>query len=159
MSLSKKIYTEGSFFAIPLRDTTFAVGLIIRINDSSVLGHFLNKKFIEIPDPHQISKLFLSLENIALTRIFGSRGLDKRRWPVFGKMDQWKREVWNVPVFGKKDALADYYFKIHYDDNLKFIKQELVSDADKIKNLPKEGSAGYGFIEEVLSDILMGRLG
>lgn len=153
MIKTKTTYNTGSVFCVPLIKGGYAIGIIIRVNDSIALGHFLNKKFDHIPEIYKLSNLFLDKQNIAYIKKFGTLGLDKGAWPILGTLSKWDESQWQVPPFTKRDLITNQLYLVYYDDNLRFIRQEAISNLT-IDNLPEDGTAGYGLIEKKLSNML-----
>lgn len=153
MAVRKVIYDNGTIFTVPLSKGGYALGLIIRNADNIILGHFLNQKFDNIPDLHEVGRLFYNPQNIVLTKKIGSLGLDKGVWHILGKINNWDEFEWPVPQFLKRDLISNQLYKVYYDNELKFIRQEIVGSSSP-KNLPEDGTAGYGLIEKKLSNIL-----
>jgi immunity protein 26 of polymorphic toxin system len=74
-------YREGDWFAVPLRDNAYGVGLAARVDGKGgVLGYFFGPRRTELPDLSELAAL--SAGDSVLVRQFGDLSLLKREWPV-----------------------------------------------------------------------------
>lgn len=141
-----KAIKEGDLFAIPINDG-FAVGLIARCTDSSILVYFLNRFYKALPILEEVE---FDKKNIIYVVRASPLGLKKGKWPILGGLKKWDIGLWNVPVFYKKDAIDGTVYKVIFDDHLEFVKQTLADEGENIIPYPSSGLAGYGFVEKRL---------
>ena len=88
--MAKVKYGEGDWFAVPLIDGGFAVGLIARANPSGVLlGYFFGPQRSEVPAVEGIAGLRPG--DAVLVRKFGHLGIVQGKWPLLGRLDGWDR--------------------------------------------------------------------
>jgi len=150
MANNKNIIKEGQIFAAPIGNK-FAIGLIARYIDDGILAYFLNKAYDRLPHLHDLE---FNKNNIIYIVKASSLGLEKGLWTILGNLENWNRDYWNVPVFYKNDLVDGTSYKVFYDDRLKFIKQEIMNEPESLVEFPKDGVAGYGFVEKRLVRLL-----
>ena len=98
-------YEEGDWFAVPLRDGGFGVGVAARSDRSGVVvGYFFAPRRSKVPGLDEVSDL--SPDEALLVRMFGDLSLVSGEWPVIGRSDSWDRGDWPLPVFGRREDLT-----------------------------------------------------
>jgi hypothetical protein len=150
----KMNYREGDWFAVPLRDDGFAVGVVARANPkAALLGYFFGPRLSEVPTLEEVGDLRPA--DAVLVAKFGHLGLTGGTWPVIGRIENWDRTAWPMPVFVRYEELSGRSFKVFYDDDdpNKLIREEQVSPG-KAEQGPKDGLMGAGFAEKVLTTLL-----
>lgn len=86
-------YREGDWFAVPVRDSGFAVGLIARANPKgALLGYVFGPRRLEIPQLHDVNGLRPT--DAVLVRKFGHLGIVHGTWPLLGRLDGSERQRW-----------------------------------------------------------------
>lgn len=151
---AKGTYREGDWFAVPLRDGGFAIGVVARANPGGVLlGYFFGPRRAEAPAMKDIEGLRSS--DAVLVRKFGDLGLVQKKWPILGRLIGWDRREWPMPVFVRYEELTGRSFKVFYDDDdpNKLIREEQVSPGEAEQG-PKDGMMGAGFAEKALTTLL-----
>ena len=154
MPRKKLPYKEGDWFAVPLRSTGYAIGLIARTNCKGIgIGYFFGPKSDSVPS--------LGLANAKapsdalLVAKFGDLGLLEGRWKVLGRLQSWKRQDWPIPVFVRTDLISGVYHKVVYsEDNLLTEIELLPCSAKEASELPKDGTSGDGAVELKLTKLL-----
>ena len=152
--MTKVTYREGDWFAVPLRNGDFAVGLIARANSGGVLlGYFFGPPRPEVPALASIGGL--KPVDAVLIRKFGHLGIVQGKWPLLGSVDGWNRQQWPTPVFVRYEELTGRSFRVFYDDNdpNKVLREERVPPGEA-EQAPKDGLMGAGFAEAALSRLL-----
>jgi len=147
-------FPEGTWFAVPLREGGFGVGVVARANAGGVLlGYFFGPKLAEVPRLDELAGL--RAEDAALVAMFGHLGLKRGEWPVLGRLDGWDRQEWPMPVFVRYEELSGRSFKVFYDDDNpnKVIREEQVPPGEAEQG-PKDGLMGAGFAEKALTALL-----
>lgn len=147
-------YREGDWFAVPLLDGGFAVGLLARANpDGVLLGYFFGPQRSEVPELADIAGLRAG--DAVLVRRFGHLGVVQGRWPVLGRFDGWDRRDWPIPVFVRYEELTGRSFRVHYsdDDPNMVLREEQVAPGEA-EQAPKDGLMGAGFAEAILTRLL-----
>lgn len=140
----------GDVFVVPLRSDGYGIGIVARKYRSVLLGYFWKKKFLEVPKDFDLSTL--KKEEAFWIKQFGIRGLEKGDWKVIGSIPNFKPDDWEVPKFVREVEPFGKHV-ITYDDKLKLVNQVKVPD-DFNEPYPKDGVAGYGFVELKLTDFL-----
>ena len=149
---TKKIRArEGDVFAIPLRDSGYAIGLIARENKKMTLGYFFNKIYPEAPE--EVPASDLDLANVIHIAKFSSLGIEEGVWPVLKSPFVFKREEWPMPVFQMYDSLRKIYLAVVYDETLLHDKRHVIPE-EEAKLLFESGLQGYGFVEARLTRLL-----
>jgi hypothetical protein len=81
--MAKVKYREGDWFAVPLRDVGYAVGLIARANPGGVLlGYFFGPRRSEVPGLEDVAGLRPG--DAVLVRMFGHLGIVRGEVAVAG---------------------------------------------------------------------------
>lgn len=140
----------GDVFVVPLRSEGYGIGLIARKHRNILLGYFWKEFFSKIPNDLELSSL--NKDDTFWIKQFGIRGLEKGEWKILGNKPNFSPKEWEVPKFIRETKPFGKYL-VTYDDKLKFVNQEKVPD--NFRGLhPKDGLAGYGFVELKLTDFL-----
>ena len=152
--MTKGVYREGTWFAIPLRDGGFGVGVAARVSRrGGVLGYFFGPRRLTVPSLAEVEGL--TSDQAILVELFGDLGLIQGRWPIIGRAPSWDRQRWPMPVFGRFEDLTGRAFRVEYDeDNLPAIVREVPASREEVERLPKDGVSGAGFLEKVLTKLL-----
>ncbi len=144
-------YREGDWFAVPLQDAGFAVGLIARANPGGVLlGYFFGPRRSGVPALGEVTGLRPG--DAVLVRKFGHLGIAQGKWPLLGRADDWDRREWPTPAFVRYEELTGRSFRVIYDDDdpNKVLREELVAPGEAEQG-PKDGLMGAGFAEAALT--------
>jgi hypothetical protein len=148
-----RVYSEGAWFAVPLRDRGFAVGVVARSmphREGVILGYFYGPRRRRVPDLAELKGLTHSAP--VLVERFGDLGLVSGDWPLIGRFGQWSRNSWPLPAFGRYEELTGRAFEVVYDENdpNKVVSEKLIDKAG-LAALPPDRLAGSGAIEIRLS--------
>jgi hypothetical protein len=152
--MPKVNYREGDWFAVPLREGGFAVGIVARANPKgALLGYFFGPRHAGIPSLEDVADL--KSADAILVRKFGHLGLVQKEWPILGRFESWDRADWSMPVFVRYEELTGRSFKVFYDDNdpAKLIREEQIETGSDDQG-PKDGLMGAGYAEKVLTSLL-----
>lgn len=147
-------YREGDWFAVPLRDGGFAVGVIARANPkAALLGYFFGPRRPEVPTLDNVRELRPA--DAVLVRKFGHLGIVQGKWPLLGRVDGWDRREWPMPVFVRYEELTGRSFRVFYDDDdpNRVLREEQVAPGEA-EQAPKDGLMGAGFAEGALTRLL-----
>jgi hypothetical protein len=143
-------------FGVPLRGGGFGVGVVARRQPSSggiVFGYFFGPRRDSVPQLDEVPNLDPAAA--VLARMFGDLGLINGAWPVIGALPGWDRKNWPMPLFTRYEELSGRRFVVCYaDDDPAVVVSEAVATPDETIALPKDGLAGAGFVEGLLSDLL-----
>lgn len=152
--MRRRNYAIGDWFAVPLREGGFALGVITHANtDGLLVGYFFGPKLLEVPGPGDLPGL-KAADALLICR-FGHMGLLRRDWPVLGHRDGWDSREWPMPVFGRHEQLTGRSFRVYYsaEDPGKLTNEERSPYAD-VEQIPSDGLAGSGYVEVVLTNLL-----
>jgi hypothetical protein len=147
-------YKEGDWFAVPLRDRGFAVGVVARSNPKgALLGYFFGPRHDKVPSKDVAAGLTPS--QAVLVGKFGHLGLEWGTWPILGRHRDWDREAWPIPILIRYEELTGRTFQVFYDpdDPVKLLREQQV-DAGVAEQGPTDGLMGAGFVEIRLTSLL-----
>jgi len=148
------IYKEGTYFALPLRDGGFAIGLVARATPEGkvILCYFFGLRRSSVP---AISEL-MSLTADQALHVFrvGDLNLLNGKWPIIGQLASWKRSEWPMPPFKRSDELSRKAWKvIYFDVNPNQILREEPEPYESL--VQRDAVLGAGAVEMVLTKSLM----
>ena len=146
-------YTEGTWFAIPLRNSGYGIGVIARAKRGCILAYFFGPRRKSVPELDEISKLKAG-SAITVLRV-GDLGLIRGEWPIIGKTQLWDRSKWAMPVFIRREPLPPFRnWRVYFSDTdpTKRIKQEL--ELNERPDLPPDSLSGSGAAEIILTVML-----
>jgi len=147
-------YSEGDWFAVPLRSDGFALGVVARANPKGVLlGYFFGPRRPQTPGLADI--VGLVAERAVLIGRFGDLGIRTGSWSLLGRDPRWDRSAWPVPVFVRYEELTGRTFNVRYDDTdpHRLIRESVVAPGSA-EHGPKDGLMGAGFVERRLTSLL-----
>lgn len=149
----KKIkYTEGQWFAVPLRTNGYGIGIIVRgeYKTKGGLGYFFGPKYLEIPNGQDT--FTKTKDNSALICIFGDLGIINGEWPLIQNGKPFHRDEWPVPKFHQLTPLRPgKAVVVEYSqdsmDMLRPLREIVVPVTPDILALPSDGDSGYVAVE------------
>lgn len=145
-------YSEGSVFLVPLRDGGYARGVVARMAPEGkvLLGYFFGPRLASTRDGTLDG--LVPGEAILCIR-FGDLGLINGEWPIVGKIPNWERSKWPMPMFVRRDDLSRKAWLVRYsNDDPNEIEEEFRTDFDS--KLGIDSLAGYGYVEIKLTRLL-----
>ena len=147
-------YKEGTWFAVPLRDGGYGVGIVARMARRGVtLGYFFGPRRSAVPTLSEVETL--TPDKAVLVEVFGDLGLIEGRWPIIGRNASWDRQLWPVPGFRRIEDHTGRAFRMELsEDDLFSIVREISVPRDEAERLPKHGLSGAGAVESVLTRLL-----
>ncbi len=154
----KKIYVnEGQWFAVPLRNGGYALGVIVRGDNKSVcLGYFFGPKYEKPPVDEDVLKK--KPEDAILITRFGDQGLKNSSWPLIQTPRPFSREEWPIPKFcvevpfsPDKAFVREYEFR---DSGEWRLIREYLVDAKTVMGMPSDSLKGGGSVEVTLTKLL-----
>jgi Immunity protein 26 len=148
-------YGEGDWFAVPLRDHGYAVGIIARQNRDGILfGYFFGPRRDGVPPLTELGG-YQPGDAILLAR-FGDLGLLNGEWTLIGGLPGWSRSAWPMPPFARIDSIdkAIAYKTIYSDDDPGVDLSETVCDPTEAICYPQDSLSGYGAIEIRLTKLI-----
>ena len=157
--MSKKVlpYKEGDWFAIPLVDGCYCLGLIARIGTRGgiVLGYFFGPCHSGLPVTG--NTLMLQPVDAILVCQFCNPALISGEWPVISRSNEWRREDWPQPAFSHVDAADEAKaYKREYPDNNPsdlFVRETPIS-IEEARRLPQDGLYGHLALKSKLTKLL-----
>ncbi len=147
-------YREGDWFAVPLGHGGFAVGVVARANPKgALLGYFFGPKRASPPPLSELATYVPG--NAVLVGKFGHLGIRRGEWPLLGRLEDWDREAWAMPVFVRYEELTGRSFQVFYDpdDPARLLREEQIPPGTAEQG-PRDGLMGAGYLEEVLTTML-----
>jgi hypothetical protein len=147
-------YGEGDWFAVPLREGGYAVGVVARANPkAALLGYFFGPLCAEIPSLDDAADL--KAGDAVLIGKFGHLGITQGKWPILGRLEDWDRAAWPMPVLVRYEELTGRSFKVFYDDDdpNMLVREEQVAPGSEEQG-PSDGLMGAGYVEIVLTSLL-----
>jgi hypothetical protein len=148
-------YSEGDWFAVPLRAEGFAVGLVARANPkmASVLGYFFGPRRTEMP--RLVDVLTLTPSDAVLVGKISHLGVTDGLWPIIGRFPGWSRAEWPMPVFVRYEELTGRTFRVYYaDDDPMRLVREVEIEPGVTEHGHRDGSMGAGYVETKLTKLL-----
>lgn len=148
-------YEEGSYFAVPLKQGGFGIGVVARMapRGRALLGYFFANHFADVP---MLKELATFRPSDAITvQIFGDLGLVNGEWPVIGKPHDWNRDEWKMPVFYRQEPIMGMLFLVEYpDDNPNGLSIETKATTEQVIGLEKDCAHGYESMSGLLSRLI-----
>jgi hypothetical protein len=147
---------EGDWFAVPLRNGGYALGLAARVGKGGIVfGYFFGPK----REKKSLLNLAASLTagDAVLVRLFGDLGIRLGDWPILGTLASWRREEWPMPIFGRVvDEGRGIAWRVDHGDDPRSLGTDTRCSVEEAKRLPPDSLSGYGAVEIVLTKLLDG---
>jgi hypothetical protein len=103
-------YQEGNWFAVPLRDSDYAVRIVARSNPkAALLGYLFGPRLDEVRA--------LRRDDAILVGSYGPLGSIQGRWPNRGSLPNWDRSEWPMLVFVRYEGVTGRSFNVTYDED------------------------------------------
>src|SRR5258708_37088132 len=134
MARRKVRYRAGDWFAVPLRDTTWAAGRTARASGPILLSYFFGPRHETQPTLSDIEDLRTT--DAAYITQCGDLGLFTGEWPLLGGHEQFDPASWPVPAFRHVGAVDGRTEIRRYGDNLTFLGSSRASP-EEAKPLPE----------------------
>ena len=153
MGSKKKLpYDEGTWFAVPLRTSGYAIGLLARSTGyGTAFGYFFGPRRESVSTMEDIIEL--THEKAILIGLFGDLGLLEGDWPIIGRLEGWSRADWPVPPLIRVDRMSGKALKVLYSDDLRILSEE-PCDPMLTDKYPSETQSGAGSVEIKLTRLL-----
>ena len=151
-------YGEGTWFAVPLEQGGFAIGVNARFKVSrgggTALGYFFGPVRSRVPTLDEI--VALEPEQAINICRFGDLHLLDGKWPLIGTDPAWDRNRWPFPDFARREPLTSppRVWRVTYanDDPSQRVREERIQPDDK--KLRPDSLSGADAVEKVLSYLL-----
>lgn len=152
MTKTANLYTNGTWFNVPLRTGGFARGLVSCSNGKGIaFGYFfgpkLDVKAEELP-------VDLDPENRVLWGKFGDLGLLNGEWSIIGRSSNWSYEDWPMPPLIRVDESVGLAYISIYDQTTFSLVSESICDPNLKDSYPFDRMMGYGSVEIRLTKLL-----
>ena len=147
-------YREGTWFAVPLRQGGFGVGVVARATAKGkvILCYFFGQHRTAVPALGEV-RLSKPHEAVNMVRV-GDLSLIRGEWPVIGEAMSWKRSDWPMPPFVRRDKISDRAWRVLYSDiGPLVIACEMPEVYDR--TLECDAMLGSGAAEVMLTKLLM----
>lgn len=147
-------YTSGTWFAVPLRDDGFAVGLVARATPEgpAILAYFFGPRLESIPSLVEVSEL-KATSAVKIARVSDLHLIDGR-WPTIGQSVGFRKNEWPFPKFVRSDEITRRAWVVEYaDDDPGRVVTE-VPVAFGASTLDRDAAFGAGAIELALTKLL-----
>lgn len=149
-------YSEGTWFAIPLREGGFALGLVARATPKGpqILAYLFGPKRDGMPTLAQTADLRAS-SAVKVLRA-GDLHLLDGRWKVLGESSDFRREEWPFPRFVRNEEIGRRSWVVEYaeDDPGRVVAEVPVEFGSS--TLERDSLYGAGAVEIVLTRLLGG---
>ena len=144
-------YSEGTWFAVPLRNGGFGVGVVARATRRGgiVLAYLFGPRHETVPPIGELTELVpSSAEKVARV---GDLGLMDGTWPIIGRLPEWQRDAWTMPKFIRTDDIRRRAWIVQYadDDPTQIVSTEPTSFGTT--GIDREGLLGAGAAEIALT--------
>lgn len=147
-------YSEGTWFAVPLTQGGYAVGLVARSTSEGevILCYFFGPRRDVLPPLAEV--VSLRPEGAVRVARVGDLGLMNGTWTILGRTDLWRRVDWPMPYFVRRDELSRRAWRVTYSDedpNQVLYEEEVDYE---LGGLDRDSVWGAKFAEASLSKIL-----
>ena len=145
---------EGTWFAVPLLNGGYAIGLVARTNGrGTVLAYFFGPRLAAVP-PLETVSLHKPSDAILVTPV-GDYAFRHASWPLIGKEPTWRRESWPTPPLARYEELTGRWFEERFDDEdpAVLVSQRQI-DQETGRTLPRSRLMGSGSAEQALTKLL-----
>lgn len=152
--MAKSRYREGDWFAVPLRVSGYALGVVARASRRGVLlGYFFGPHFEHCPSLDEVNGLCPG--DAILVGRFGHLGLQHGDWAVLGHAAEWDRAQWPTPEFLRYEELTGRSLRVIYDDDdpAEMVREYQVAPG-VTEQAPVDSMMGAGFVEIRLTSLL-----
>jgi len=116
-------FSEGDVFLVPLIQGGFAVGLIARrtAKGDGVLAYIF-KEIVSNLGPLEMGRI-VSKDMVADVVDVGVQSLNSGDWPVVGRLSEWRRSDWPVPLFRYQAGQISKRSQEDYQKEIEIIRE------------------------------------
>lgn len=146
-------YREGTWFALPLRQGGYAVGLVARSTTKGkvILCYFFGPRLKLVPILGDIEQLKPG-DAIRVVQV-GDLGLIRGQWPVIGQATMWNRSEWPMPQFVRRCPLSRRAWRVFRSDTDPAVVESEEPEPYE-STLESDGLHGAGSAEILLTKLL-----
>jgi hypothetical protein len=150
----KQSYNEGSWFAVPLQDGGYGVGLVARLSPGTkiMLAYLFGPKRPRAPSLDELAEL-MPRDAVKVLRV-GDMALASGHWPVLGQASHWDPDDWPVPQFLRRADALRRAWRVTYAETDPSRSEREESVPYDTEGLETDSLFGYGSTELLLSRIL-----
>lgn len=155
MGKRKLPYKEGDWFAVPLREGAYALGLIARSSSKGkvLFGYFFGPMRRTLPCIADTKSL--TPADAVLIGMFGDLDLFSGRWPLLGSAVPWNRSAWPMPFFVRTDSVSGKCKLIEYsEDDPNHEIRAVFCDPSDAQKFPPDRLMGSGAVVIHLEELL-----
>jgi hypothetical protein len=151
-------YHEGQWFAVPLDQGGYALGVIVRGGPSKHggLGYFFGPRQREVPTDSATDAV--QPKDAVLITWFSDLAILDGRWPLVESARLVSRSAWPIPLFRRTDSLMPgVAWLIEYDQDaigLEAIISKTKHPAYELEGLPEDLTSGAVALQTKLSKLL-----
>jgi Immunity protein 26 len=146
-------YDEGTWFAVPLRQGGYGVGVVARHSGEGVVLIYLFGPRRERPPQLREVERLASTDAVKVAQA-GDLGLIEGSWPIIGKSLSWRRCEWPMPEFLRKDDITRTAWLVtRSDDNPNKVLSEKRVPFDTT-GFERDFLSGAGAVEIKLTKLL-----
>ena len=145
--------TEGDWYAVPLRDGGYGVGVVARKGKGGLLfGYFFGPRRPQPPVLEDVRQL--RAQDALFCEMFGDLGIQNGQWTFVGRLETWNRDDWPLPQFGRiADEGRGIAWIVTYDeDDLSRKGMDRRCTLEEARRLPPNVESGYGAVEIFLTE-------
>ncbi|MGH2377209.1 MAG: immunity 26/phosphotriesterase HocA family protein [Candidatus Limnocylindria bacterium] len=142
---------EGDAYAVPLPGGGYATVVVARVAPKSgvTLGYFFGPRAPTVPDVGSLEGLRPHMAT--LTSKFGDLGIVQGTWPRIGRVPDWDRRQWPMPLFKRREPIGGRLWRVEYDaDNPNSTPRESPIGEAEAAALPEDGLHGDVAVVRVL---------
>lgn len=152
--MKKLPYQEGSWFAVPLREGGYAVGVVARMAPAGriILTYLFGSKHDTVPNLADVAQL--QPKDACKCLRIGDLGLMNGKWPIIGDSQYWEQQAWPVPSFVRRDDMSKRAWRVIYSDADPSKLEREESVPYEISGLEENGLYGYGAVELLMTKLL-----
>lgn len=146
-------YQEGDWFAVPLRDGGYALGLVARMDgEGRVFGYFFGPRRDRLPTDEDTAGL--TSKQALLICKFGDLGLIRGEWPIIVSTSNWDPNRWPFAQLSRIAVDDSWATLVEYDEASFQRLREMPVSVEEARQHPEDGLSGYGAIEIRLTKLL-----
>lgn len=141
---------EGDWFAVPLRNGGFCLGVAARVDPRGIIvGYFFPEYHAQVPELENARHMD---PRSAVVMRCGDLGFREGAWPILGSDESWQRSSWPLPLFTRTEPLTERCLLVEYgDDDLAAPVRESPASAPECRGLPDDILNGAGAVELILT--------
>jgi hypothetical protein len=152
---SKQRYQAGDWFAVPLPDGGYGLGLVARRSRGlTTLGYFFGPRRQDLPAVSEVEPL--EQGNSVLVRQFSGLALKCGEWPIVARSTPWQPDRWPMPSFSHIDVVdPTRAYRREYDEkDLDRMIWQTDITPEEARQYPEDGLSGSVALQTRLNRLL-----